>query len=642
MAVVIRLQGLRITAGSEDIRNFFTGLKIPDGGVHIIGGEKEEAFIIFASDEDARRAMIRSGGCIKGSPVNLLLSSKSEMQSLLEESTKNAELDQKRSLKEGSRRLHMDVPVGPRRTGYPEEGRSLVGRSGHSPTRYRRTAAPSNDDMYLFLKGMPFSVTENDVSQFFDGLLVDGIILMKNGRGQNNGLGLVKFATRQDARDGLKRDRGYIGSRFVEVYLATEEQWHEIGGDVGGYNNNGKLARGKSPVDLARHPQRRPRSRSPFANTPNSASNEEFCVLLENLSYSTDKRNIKELFHHARLQDDQILYLLDNEGRRTRSAFVLFKSLSDYCAALTRHKEEFLNRNVYISPISREKMLSILESCNPKDGPAKAPERFQGSPLGRQGDPYDSEKVCLYVQNMPFDVRKVEIMDFFFGFNITEDSVLLLRDHKGAGIGEALVVFRSEGEAMNAQSLNGQRFLGSQVVLKCIARSEMREFGVEPPTLQEPMPSEERYSARSSSEGPYHPGDMDYPNMRDPSDADMPMANLQVQIHGGSGRDSLGHYSQGGGNGSTRADVASAAHHFDGPICLKLINLPSQIKMDEVYDFCYGYRVIPGSVSLQYKKNGMPKGSATVVFESRQEALTAVRELSGRPIGNRKIELVFV
>ncbi|CAL8247138.1 unnamed protein product [Lota lota] len=640
MAVVIRLQGLRITAGSEDIRNFFTGLRIPDGGVHIIGGEKEEAFIIFASDEDARRAMIRSGGCIKGSPVNLLLSSKSEMQSLLEESTKNAELDQKRSLKEGSRRLHIDVPVGPRRTNHPDAGRSSGGRAGHSPTRYRRTAAPSNNDLYVFLKGMPFSVTENDVRQFFDGLLVDGIILMKNGRGQNNGLGLVKFATRQDARDGLKRDRGYIGSRFVEVYLATEEQWHEVGGGVGGYNNNGKFDRGKSPEDLARHP-RRQRSRSPFAIMPDSACNEEFCVLLENLSYSTDKRNIKELFHHARLQDDQILYLLDSGGRRTRSAFVLFKSLSNYCAALTHHKEEFLNRNVYISPISREKMLSILESRNPKDGPAEAPARFKGSPLSRQGDPYDSEKVCLHVQNMPFDVRKVEIMDFFFGFNITEDSVVLLRDHKGAGIGEALVVFRSEGEAINAQSLNGQRFLGSQVMLKCIARSEMRELGVEPPALQEPMPIEEWYSARSSSEGPY-PGDIDYPNMREPSDADIPMANLQVQIHGGSVRDSLVHYPQGGGNGSSHTDMAPAAQNFDGPTCLKLVNLPSQIKMDEVYDFCYGYRVIPGSVSLQYNKNGMPKGSATVVFESRQEALTAVRELSGRPIGNRKIQLVFV
>uniref|UniRef100_UPI003AABB60E RNA binding motif protein 12Bb n=1 Tax=Centroberyx gerrardi TaxID=166262 RepID=UPI003AABB60E len=646
MAVVIRLQGLRITAGSEDIRNFFTGLKIPDGGVHIIGGEQEEAFIIFASDEDARRAMIRSGGCIKGSPVNLLLSSKSEMQSILEESTKNAELDQKRALKESSRRIEMDVPGGARRAGHPEAGRRSGSRSGHSPPpRHRRAASTCNDDLYLLLKGMPFSVTEKEVGHFFHGLLVDGIILLKNARGQNNGIGLVKFATRQDARDGLKRDREYIGSRFVEVYSATEDQWREAGGNVAmGVNSNGKFGRGKSPVRSLRQPQHHVRSRSPLAPRSNSPSTEEFCVLLENLSYAVEKRNIKELFRHARLEDDQILYLLDNEGRRTRSVFVLFKSLRDYCAALTHHKEEFVNRFVHISPISREKMISILESSNMKDEPPGRFGRFQERPSGQHGDPYDSEKVCLYVRNMPFDVRKVEIMDFFLGFNITEDKVILLRDHKGAGLGEALVVFRAEGEAMSAQSLNGQRFLGSEVMLKCISRSQMREFGIEPPAVQEPMLREERYSARSS-EASYHPGDMDYPDLRIPPDGNMPMTNLQVHIHGGSSFDP---YSVGpcaphdAGNGSVHGGFGPSAQNFDGPTCLKLVNLPSQIKIDEIYDFCYGYRVIPGSVSLQYDKNGMPKGSATVVFESRQEALTAVKELSGRPIGARKIQLVFV
>ncbi|KAM4601389.1 RNA binding motif protein 12Bb [Polymixia lowei] len=644
MAVVIRLQGLRITAGSEDIRNFFTGLKIPDGGVHIIGGEQEEAFIIFASDEDARRAMIRSGGCIKGSPVNLLLSSKSEMQSILEESTKNAELDHKRSLKEGSRRLEMDVPGGARRAGHPEAGRRSGSRSGHSPhsptPRYRRAVSTSNDDLYLLLKGMPFSVTEKEIGHFFHGLLVDGIILMKNARGQNNGIGLVKFGARQDARDGLKRDREYIGSRFVEVYAATEEQWREAGGNVAvGVNSNGKFGRGKLPLHTQRHPQHRPRSRSPLAQRSSSPSNEEFCVLLENLSYSVQKRNIKELFHHARLQDDQILYLFDSDGRRTRSVFVLFKSLGDYCAALTHHKEEFLNRFVYISPISREKMISILECGNMKDGPpAKS-----GRPSYQQGDRYDAEKVCLYVRNMPFDVRKVEIMDFFLGFNITEDKVVLLHDHKGAGLGEALVVFQSEGEAMSAYSLNGQRFLGSEVLLKCISQSQMQDFGIEPPAVQEPMLREERYSARNN-EASYHPGDTEYPDLRIPPDSNMPMTNLQVHIPGGSNYDTytVGPYPpQDGGNGSVHGGLGSPAH-FDGPTCLKLVNLPSQIKSDEIYDFCYGYRVIPGSVSLQYDKNGMPKGSATVVFESRQEALTAVKELSGRPIGARKIQLVFV
>lgn len=47
MAVVIRLLGLPFIAGPVDIRHFFKGLTIPDGGVHIIGGKVGEAFIIL-------------------------------------------------------------------------------------------------------------------------------------------------------------------------------------------------------------------------------------------------------------------------------------------------------------------------------------------------------------------------------------------------------------------------------------------------------------------------------------------------------------------------------------------------------------------------------------------------------------------
>ena len=43
MAVVIHLQGLPIVVGTMD----FSGLTIPDGGVHIVGGELGEAFIVL-------------------------------------------------------------------------------------------------------------------------------------------------------------------------------------------------------------------------------------------------------------------------------------------------------------------------------------------------------------------------------------------------------------------------------------------------------------------------------------------------------------------------------------------------------------------------------------------------------------------
>jgi len=79
MSVIIRLQNLPLSASSIDIRTFFRGLSIPDGGVHIVGGRDGDAFIAFSTDEDARQAMALSGNNLKDLPVKLLLSSRNEM-----------------------------------------------------------------------------------------------------------------------------------------------------------------------------------------------------------------------------------------------------------------------------------------------------------------------------------------------------------------------------------------------------------------------------------------------------------------------------------------------------------------------------------------------------------------------------------
>ncbi|XP_052816658.1 uncharacterized protein LOC128243137 isoform X1 [Mya arenaria] len=83
MSVIIRLQGLSWSASAMDIRNFFKGLSIPPGGVRIIGGEKGDAFIAFGTDEDARQAMMMSSKLLNDLPVQLYLSSKTEMQNTI-------------------------------------------------------------------------------------------------------------------------------------------------------------------------------------------------------------------------------------------------------------------------------------------------------------------------------------------------------------------------------------------------------------------------------------------------------------------------------------------------------------------------------------------------------------------------------
>ncbi|XP_034030829.1 RNA binding motif protein 12Bb [Thalassophryne amazonica] len=752
MAVVIRLQGLKLAADSRDIRKFFTGLKIPDGGVHIIGGELGEAYIIFFADEDARRAMARSGGSIRGAPVKLLLSSKAEMQNVLEASTKAVMLDQKRSV-ESLRRLHLGskqgfsfspmpqsssasnilfllgmpfsvteqdvikffhglridaiillknnrglngtgfvkfasveeanegmkrnkeymgsrfvelfvateeqwhkaaghVGMGGSADGNFERGRSPVStwrtpqhdarsRSPLASVSARRAGDPqegrvssgsshsSSSKYYVFLSGMPFQVTNKDVSDFLRGLHVEDIILLKNEHGQSSGTGLVKLGTREDALDALKRNREYIGPRYVEVSPASEQQWYEAVCSVEmSANADGRFEKGRSPVGVQRNSRRDARSRSPLASRDEATSGGEMCVMLDNLSYALEKENIRAFFRQAKLDNDQVLFLFNADGSRTRSAFVLFKNLRDYCAALSQaqHKE-LANRHISISPVSREKMIALLTAETLSKVPCESSGGFQKFLHSSSDESRGAEKACLHLRNLPFDVQKAEVMHFLLGFRITEDSVILLCDNKGAGVGEALVVFSTEAEAMNALSLNGRRFLGSEVMLKCITRAEMQEFGVEFPAMRR-----EGYLDKGG-EPSYHPRQEYF------EPAHVPRTSLQDQRYGP--RDEAPLSQQYRRNGS-RGDVGCPALNLNSATCLKLVNLPYQITTEEIYDFCYGYRIIPGSVSLLYDEAGLPKSAATVVFESRQEALTAMRELSGRPIGPRKIQLEFI
>lgn len=46
-SVIIRLQNLSWSANATDVRQYFQGLSIPNGGVYIVGGEKAEAFVKF-------------------------------------------------------------------------------------------------------------------------------------------------------------------------------------------------------------------------------------------------------------------------------------------------------------------------------------------------------------------------------------------------------------------------------------------------------------------------------------------------------------------------------------------------------------------------------------------------------------------
>ncbi|XP_074843043.1 RNA-binding protein 12B [Carettochelys insculpta] len=691
MAVVIRLQGLPLVAGPADIRRFFSGLNIPDGGVHIIGGETGEAFIIFATDEDARRAMSCSGGLIKDSPIELFLSSKTEMQNTIEMSRKRFDRGGRETMS-GSRRtggsnsgpsgvgnlsnLVASVTKGINKSGYVPSNRSESGFHTNGTRHGDSTIPKSNynqsrreplrsDDVYLFLHGIPYTATEHEIRAFFSGLRVEGVIFIKRRNGLNNGDGLVKFATRHDALEGYKYHRQYMGRRFIEISPASEEQWIKYGGRVDVKGEVAQyLSKERSPMRRSnytpsrkhsgsRSPPRRPRTRS------RSPPSQEFYIHLRNLSTYVEKRDLRVFFEELELTNNQIKLLLDKQQRRTRDAFVMFRNQKDYETALGFHRMFLFNRPVYIFPISKRSMLKFIESYGKKgsqerDGPGQAvsEKSYREGHLG--------PKICVYIRNFPFDVTKVEVQKFFAGFAIDEDDVYLLYDDKGVGLGEALVKFKSEEQAMQAESLNRRRFLGTEVLLRLISEEQMQEFGINVPSStssgkmqvhsqafdrgEHSRPSGSPTGQQGQSMHSFgHPGSFRHPpDIRRPSeDFRGPPPFMDFDGDGETfGRMEHGNNNTGGfPEGRFMSDPNFSGGGSDHVTPIRLKNLPFRATPNEILDFFYGYSVIPESVSIQYNEHGLPSGDAIVAMANYEEAVAAINELNDRPIGPRKVKL---
>ncbi|XP_029447530.1 RNA-binding protein 12B-like isoform X1 [Rhinatrema bivittatum] len=645
MAVVLRLQGLPVSAGTADVRRFFKGLTVPDGGVHIIGGKLGEAFIIFATDEDARLGVSRSGGFIKQSTIKLFLSSKTQMQKMLE-------MNQKRN-------EHGGGEPAPAAVG----DKNILNLVASIRKEMNKTAAPSDsyseerstrpqdsDNRYLFLHGLPYTATVGDVKEFFKGLHVVGVLFLLRRTGRNIGLrsgeGLVKFASSKDALEGLKLDKHFLCTRFIQITRATKEQWDEL-------CNERMTIRGRSPVK-ERDPTRiqsgeqsqkqnvgrskdKTRSRSPRNEKPRSRSSQkrEFYIHMRNLPYTVEKRDLKLFFYNLEVSDNHIKFLYYSNTNRRTDGFVLFRRARDYHTALGFHKKLLNDRMIYIYPIARKSMLELFERIESADR-----EKSVDVPEKSCQDIRSGPRLYIYIRNFPFDVTKVEVQKFFVGFSLTDDDIYLLYDEKGVGLGEALVTFRSEELAAHAENLNRQRFLGTEVLLQRISEAQIKEFGINAFPRESskrlrdhsPLYGMDRYPRASSVQSLEVHDDFRHNSEESRS----PRSHMD---YGSNRFDMRNNGLEGKPEGKLRPDHGGG--NPSGSAIIRLKNMPFTTTVNEILDFFYGFRLIPDSISIQHE-SGFPTGVATVAMENADEAMAAIRELHGRPVGPRRVKLSLV
>jgi len=87
----------------------------------------------------------------------------------------------------------------------------------------RRSSAGSiqTGEYLIKMRGMPYTVVENDIREFYPSSCQPvRIEILRNRRtNQPNGDGHVYFNTMDEINEAMKCDRKYMGSRYVELYF---------------------------------------------------------------------------------------------------------------------------------------------------------------------------------------------------------------------------------------------------------------------------------------------------------------------------------------------------------------------------------------------------------------------------------------
>ncbi|GFP92588.1 heterogeneous nuclear ribonucleoprotein f [Phtheirospermum japonicum] len=189
---VVRLRGLPFNCAEVDIFKFFAGLDIVD--VFLVNKEGRfsgEAFVVFSGHMQAELALQRDRQNMGRRYVEVFRCKKQEYYNAIA---------------------------------------AEVSEGAYGTSARRKRSSPDKDSMeyteILKLRGLPYSVRKSEIVKFF------GEFDVKEGNvqigcrpdGKATGEAFVEFASAEEARKAMCKDKMMIGSRYVELFPSTTDE----------------------------------------------------------------------------------------------------------------------------------------------------------------------------------------------------------------------------------------------------------------------------------------------------------------------------------------------------------------------------------------------------------------------------------
>ncbi|XP_046874639.1 heterogeneous nuclear ribonucleoprotein H-like isoform X3 [Hypomesus transpacificus] len=250
---LVRLRGLPFGCSKEEIVQFFSGLEIVPNGitlpVDIQGRSTGEAFVQFASQDIAEKALKKHKERIGHRYVEIFKSSPAEVRTNYEPQRKPMGMQ---------RPGPYDRPSGSR-GGYNGMGRGgsfdrmrRGGYGGGSDGRYGDggSSFQSTTGHCVHMRGLPYRATETDIYNFFSPLNPVRVHIEIGPDGRVTGEADVEFATHEDAVAGMSKDKANMQHRYVELFLNST-----AGGSNDAYGSPMMGGMGESAADSMVSPQ---------------------------------------------------------------------------------------------------------------------------------------------------------------------------------------------------------------------------------------------------------------------------------------------------------------------------------------------------------------------------------------------------
>ncbi|XP_026545289.1 probable RNA-binding protein 19 [Notechis scutatus] len=166
------------------------------------------------SDMDYLRSKVVKGD--ESSPSSAEESEAEEMDSEASDGGEEEEVEEKTSLKPravSSTKTKLTGKISVQNLTEDTKGTKMTSQENRSAAASEPTTA-----FTVKMRGAPFNVTEQNVKEFFVPLRPLAIRIARNAHGNKTGYVFADFNTEEEQQKALKRDREYMGGRYIELF----------------------------------------------------------------------------------------------------------------------------------------------------------------------------------------------------------------------------------------------------------------------------------------------------------------------------------------------------------------------------------------------------------------------------------------